>query len=63
MTPMIYLPTHPTIAQAAWGLQFSNTSVPYMLAGLFILALPVLILFCCFHKKLMGSMTIGGLKG
>ena len=63
MTPMIYLPTHPTIAQAAWGLQFSNTSVPYLLAGLFILALPVLILFCCFHKKLMGSMTMGGLKG
>ena len=38
-------------------------SVPYLLAGLFILALPVLILFCCFHKKLMGSMTMGGLKG
>lgn len=67
MTALIYLPHHPVLAYAAWAFQFSAGTAasltPVKLAGMFTLAAPVLLLFLCFHKKLIGSMTIGGLKG
>ena len=34
-----------------------------VIAGLLMLALPVFILFLIFRNKLMGSLTLGGLKG
>lgn len=66
-TALIYLPTHPTLGLAAWSFQFDTgtetTKIPVKLAGMLGMTLPLLVLFTCFHKKLMGSMTVGGLKG
>lgn len=62
-----YLPSHPTLAYAAWQFQFSvgtiTSVVPVKLAGMFVLTFPVLILFIFVHKKLLGAITVGGLKG
>ena len=62
----VYLPTHPTLAEGIhWmqqGAQIGSTS-PIALSGVFVLMLPVLVLFLCFHKRLMGNLTIGGVKG
>ena len=62
----VYLPTHPTLAEGVhWmqqGAQIGSTS-PIALAGVFVLMLPILVLFLCFHKRLMGNLTIGGVKG
>lgn len=62
----VYLPTHPTLAEGVhWmqqGSQIGSYS-PIALSGIFVLVIPVLVLFLCFHKRLMGNLTIGGVKG
>ncbi len=68
MTPLIYLPSYPNMSYGAWLFQFNteNPDVaipPIQIAGLLSLAFPIFILFLIFRNKLMGSLTLGGLKG
>ena len=65
--PMVYLPSHPV---AAYGIymfynnkanQIQNT--PTQLAGMWLTALPIIVVFLIFQDKLMVNMSIGGLKG
>ena len=56
------------MSYGAWLFQFNVENpdvavVPIQLAGLLTLATPILILFLLFKEKLMGSLTMGGLKG
>lgn len=64
---MVYLPNHPTLAECMHYLRTCSQDyfnyLPVKLAGPFILMMPVLILFLCFQKRLMGNLTIGGVKG
>lgn len=67
-TSLIYLPSYPTLAYGAWVFQFSIDDptiaiAPIQLAGLLTLSVPMLIVFLIFKDKLMGSLTMGGLKG
>lgn len=67
-TPMIYMPNHPTLA---YGLYYyvngsynpETSSVPLQLAGCMFMAVPLILLFCIFHKRLLSDVTTGGLKG
>ncbi len=64
---VIYLPNFPMISYALYTFQ-NNTinaisSVPHRLAACMIVLLPILVLFLLFRKKLMGNLTVGGLKG
>ena len=67
-TPMIYLPSYPTVA---YGVYYFTTfpgeedagNIPVQLAALFASATPMLALFIAFKDKMMGSLTMGGLKG
>ena len=65
--PMIYLPSHPTIAYALYCFQTNSNSavsfVPAKLAACIIVFIPVFLLFLIFRKKLIGNLTVGGLKG
>ncbi|MGM9666329.1 MAG: carbohydrate ABC transporter permease [Eubacteriales bacterium] len=67
MTPMIYMPSYPTVSFAAWKIQYSTETafaiVPIRLAGLVLVILPVLILFIATKEKLMNSLAVGGIKG
>lgn len=68
MTPIIYLPSYPNLSYGAYQFQFSVDDVniatpPIQIAGLLMLTVPVLVLFLIFRNKLMGSLTLGGLKG
>lgn len=68
MTPIIYLPSYPNLSYGAYQFQFSNANVdvatlPIQIAGLLMLAIPIFILFMVFRNKIMGSLTLGGLKG
>lgn len=67
MTPMIFLPSYPTIAYGAWIFQYSSetavSSVSVKLAGLLIVCFPTFLLFVIFKDKLIGELTMGGLKG
>lgn len=66
-TPMVYLPSYPTISYALYQFQFNTnnsvSSVPVQTAGCVIVAIPTLILFIIFRNKFIGNISFGGLKG
>ena len=66
-TPLIYLQTKPTIALAMYKIAMENIPgvaiPPVKIAASMLVLTPVLILFLVFHKKLLGNLTMGGIKG
>lgn len=65
--PLLYLPSRPTFS---YGLYYvsnytGNTisTVPMRMAGCIIILLPILALYIAFKEKLMGNITMGGVKG
>lgn len=64
-TPQVYLPYYPTLGYTLFYFSSSNeySSVSQLIALAFIIASPVLILFLLFQERLMGNLTMGGLKG
>ena len=64
--PLIYLPSYPTVSYGVFT--FGNTnateasSVPMGLTGCFLLLLPVLVIFLVFSKRLIGNVSMGGIK-
>ena len=66
-TPMVYLPSFPTIAYGLFRftkLSASETSsVPMQITGCVVVMIPLMILFIIFRNKIMGNLAIGGLKG
>ena len=67
-TPLLYMPTKPTLAYGIYYLchetargQLAN--VPAKAAGCMILAVPLICLFIAFKEKLMGNISMGGIKG
>lgn len=67
-TALLYLPTKPTIAYAVYfitrnsGQSTGINHLPGRLAGSMILAIPILIIFIALREKLMGNISMGGLK-
>lgn len=65
-TVLLYLPTHPTISFGLYDLSNSLSqglnNVPMRMAGVYIVMIPMLILFIVFSDKLMGNLSMGGLK-
>ena len=64
-TPKIYLPYYPTLGYTLFYYANSNnfSDVTQVIALSFIVASPVLVLFLIFQDRLMGNLTMGGLKG
>lgn len=66
-TPMLYLPSYPTISYALYRFQFNTNNsvsqIPAQMAGCVLVMLPTLILFVIFKDKFIGNITLGGLKG
>lgn len=66
-TPLLYLPTHPTVAYGVYYMtqlkrMATLTSTPVKVAGCMLLAIPLLILFIFLKDKLMGNISMGGIK-
>lgn len=65
-TAYIYMPTHPTLAYAVWWLTSSNAvgggDMVVRVAASMSLALPILVAFIFLKDKLMGNVSMGGLK-
>ena len=64
-TSLLYIPTHPTLAYAVliFGGQFnSGADVPFNFAAAMALATPMVIVFVIFKNKLMGNISVGGVK-
>ncbi len=66
-TPMIYMPTYPTIAEGVFVMAQSSmnglSSVPMRMTGTMIMLLPILAVFLVFQRRLLGNLTVGGIKG
>lgn len=65
--PMVYLPSHPV---AAYGMyKFEGTPIPEIantptrLAGIYLLALPIIVFYAIFNKRLNVNLSVGGIKG
>ncbi len=67
MTPLTYLPSYPTLSYGIFYQtrtnQFIKSTQPAQIAALFLLAIPAVVFFTAFRKKLMGNISIGGIKG
>lgn len=67
-TPLLYAPSYPTISYGLFRMMTDSTgnsrrgSTPVQMAGCIIIVLPVIALFIVFRNKLMGNITIGGVK-
>lgn len=71
---MLYLPTHPTLARAVYEMSLGKSDIgtgtekfllqaaPLKITASMILALPITIIFVVFRNKLMGNVSVGGLK-
>ena len=66
-TPLIYLPSYPTIALGMYHMASTTENgmsyVPMRMTGAMLLFLPIFCLFVIFQKRLLGSLTMGGIKG
>jgi len=66
-TPLVFMSAYPTIAYGVFLFNFTTlnelSSVPMKLSGAMLLFVPILSIFLIFHKRLMGNVTVGGLKG
>jgi ABC-type glycerol-3-phosphate transport system permease component len=68
-TPMLYLPSWPTLSLAIIRMQQSSNmlngmldKVPVKIAAIMYLAIPLLTIFTVFNKQLMGNISMGGIK-
>lgn len=65
-TPLLYLPSRPTLAYGVYSLSMTNinefNNVPMRMAGCVILLVPILLIFIAFRKKIMGNISLGGIK-
>lgn len=69
-TPLLYMPTKPTVAFAIYyfttkttGGIFAEGGEPQKIALCMILAVPIIVIFVIFKDKIMGNVTMGGIKG
>lgn len=66
MTPMLYLPDFPTLANGLFEYEremIQGSNIPIYFAGLVMSMIPILILFAVFQNTIMEKTTMGGLKG
>ena len=62
-TPLMYLYSYPTLSRGVFIIfNHSNQSTPVKMAACTILLVPILIIFSIFSKRLMGGISLGGLK-
>ena len=66
-TPMIYLKNYPVLAYGMFSFYQSTEtaiqSIPVKLAGILLMAIPIIVMFAVFNKKLMVNLSVGGIKG
>lgn len=68
-TPMMFLPSRPTLAYLVYYKTTIQTSGPTTLspptmkmAVLMVFAIPIIVIFTIFNKRLMTNLTMGGVK-
>lgn len=71
-TPLVYMPNHPVLAYGLHYMQNGSgnqlggeniNTVPHKLAAAMLIFLPIFVLFMFVHKRLIGNVSMGGIKG
>ena len=65
-SPMLFLDQMPTLASGLFTYQTvveRTGNYPLYFAGIFISAIPVVILYSCMHNVMVKNLSFGGLKG
>lgn len=74
-TPMIYMPAYPTLSYWLYLVKICNNNLVmgneylyqitpvHQFSGAMIIFLPIFTLFLFTHKRLMGNVSMGGIKG
>ncbi len=65
-TPMLFTPSFPTVALGLYSYDHSSegyVTTTEKLAACFVTCIPVLALFIIFRNKIMGNLSMGGIKG
>ncbi len=63
--PLLYMPSHPTLLFGVWYLGNSSNNLmtePMRMTSSVIVMFPILILFIIFKNKLIGNLSMGGVK-
>lgn len=64
---LVYLPSFPTISKGLLNFDKATineiANIPSKLAGCMMLCVPIFALFLIFKNKLMGNVSLGGVKG
>lgn len=65
-TPLLYFPSKPTLSYGLFKFATSSTGfgkeIQFKLAACFLLMLPILIIFLFTSERLIGNVSMGGLK-
>lgn len=65
-TPVLYMPTHPTLAYGVYLMSQSKdnamSNTPAKIASCMVLAVPILLTFIAFRNKILGNVSMGGVK-
>ncbi len=66
-TPLIYMPSHPTLSFGLYyyvrgSFEAETADTPHQLAGCMLMAIPLFLIFIVFQKRLLGNLSMGGLK-
>ena len=65
--PLLYMPSHPTLSFGLYSVYSSSSNdlnnVPMRMASTILIIIPIIVLFLCFKKRLMGNISMGGIKG
>ena len=69
LVPNLFIPKYPTLSLALWYQQAGKVTdqtlqeMPYMMTSALLVTVPMVVLFAVFSKRLMGNLSVGGLKG
>ncbi len=65
--PLIYLPSYPTVAYGVFTMTTTTVnnmaSIPMRMTAALLMLIPILVIFLTCQKKLLGNLTVGGIKG
>ena len=65
--PLMYIPSHPTIAYGVYEMtvttETGQSHMTFKMACCAIMVIPTTVLFIAFKDKLMGNLSMGGIKG
>ena len=66
-TAIVFIPSYPTLSSGLLNFEGSSineiSGLPCKMAGCMTLCVPILVLFIIFKEKLMGNVSMGGIKG